>query len=300
MESRKRTKFIDSDRRGMAFTLVELLVVIAIIGILAAMLMPVLSSAQRRAQRAQCLNNLKQLTTAAFLYMQDNSGSAINYGGHTSAGYTTWLDAIAEAMPAVYGVRLCPAAATPQPNSAEGTADHCYVTLNSALTVQTNWMSYAINGWLYDPNTGAGNYTPITVQPDIPAGSYFRKQANIKQPAITPMFGDGIKEDGWPENNSLSVDAASWNPHGQGPPADLYHSDYDSQNIARFLIARHGSFAPGAAPQDLQLQSGRGAASSPLPGATDLGFADGHVETVKLYNLWSFMWSATSIPQGQP
>ena len=31
-----------------------------------------------------------------------------------------------------------------------------------------------------------------------------------------------------------------------------------------------------------------------------MSFADGHVETVKLNTLWSFMWSATSIPQGQP
>jgi prepilin-type N-terminal cleavage/methylation domain-containing protein len=55
-----------------AFSLVELLVVIAIIAILAAILMPVLSSAKARAQRTACMNNLKQVNLATRLYADEN------------------------------------------------------------------------------------------------------------------------------------------------------------------------------------------------------------------------------------
>jgi len=58
--------------KNSALTLIELLVVIAIIGILAALLLAAISQAKARAQRAVCVNNVRQLGIALQAFVADN------------------------------------------------------------------------------------------------------------------------------------------------------------------------------------------------------------------------------------
>ena len=55
-----------------AFTLIEILVVILIIGLLLAVLFPVLSMARRKSYQSACLSNMQQLGMASKMYILDN------------------------------------------------------------------------------------------------------------------------------------------------------------------------------------------------------------------------------------
>src|ERR1051326_5832618 len=73
------------------FTLIELLVVLGIIGILVALLLPVISSSKRKAQKIQCVGNLHQLGLGIQNFVADNHGYPSGIAGTNTEHPGSWI-----------------------------------------------------------------------------------------------------------------------------------------------------------------------------------------------------------------
>ena len=84
--------------RASAFTLIELLTVIAVVGILAAILIPVIGNVRQKADEATCLNNLRQIGAGIGLFQSDYQGAfpaAVERWG-SNAGPGFWFMQLAD------------------------------------------------------------------------------------------------------------------------------------------------------------------------------------------------------------
>ena len=125
--------------------------------------------------------------------------------------------------------------------------------------------SYALNGWLYDTATFGGAAHPELMM---------SKQSSIQKPVQTPVFVDAMWVDLWPSETDL-------------PSTDLYNGRLET-GMTRCTIARHGAVAANA-PRNFDIRQS-------LPGSVNMGMADGHVQSVKLENLWNYSWHLNWTP----
>lgn len=260
------------------FTLIELLVVIAIIAILAAILLPVLQSAQMRAKEADCLNNLKEIDEAALIYYDEFNTWVGPMNGSPSSSKGDWMGAMVSYYKGT-NVLYCPLAPFRTPTASQlnqnlnGKADTAWVW---ALSSPNYSSSYGINKWLETaanaPGMGNSSANPTYIYPT---------QTTVRQPTMVPMFMDAA----WINLDPLYDDPPAVNFYdplnGSSPTAGAEANE----GMPRVCVARHGGQGPGSAPTKVPT-------GAVLPGMINMGFVDGHVEEVKTESLWSFYWNS--------
>lgn len=242
------------------FTLLELLVVIAVIGILAALLLPVLSRGKDKALNATCVSNLKQWGVTWRLYADDNNDSFM-CGTITDWPRGEWVLSFADFYKKNPTLLLCPKAAgrrgpgdhethtfLDDPNATQyggPTTAYAFPIGDPRVSSRLLIASYGLNSWVYNPDTNS-------IQGRLAVFNW-RKFSAASQPTVIPLFLDSMWRGGGP------------NPADTPPDFNGQFTSYDDE-FHNFAIARHGK-------------------------GINVLYFDGSVRYTRAKDLWGLKWS---------
>ncbi len=167
--------------KSEAFTLIELLTVIAIIGILAAILIPVVSAVRESARATQCLNNIRQTGFTLFSMIEENEGRLVTQRSGSGAGIMWtqllssqgYLSSVEERQ-----ILYCPSAENRfGPDGFDSGAWH--------------WKTYGLIMIPNFPEPGIGGNTTISGGFGQPSISGFQLNTNnVRDPSLFPLLAD--------------------------------------------------------------------------------------------------------------
>ena len=237
---------------------------IAIIALLLSIVMPGLRKAKEAAQNIVCRNNVRSITLGFKMYIESNNQDLLDHGYLARGDENLWLLELAEQIEDVDKVRYCPET---KENPYEG-------PLNSW---SGQWFGSSEERWIWGYH----------VQ-ELEQGSYGMNAW---------LYGEKV-----PFRNQALWDEYAFQTHS--PP--------NSANVPIFVDHKWVDFTVEnnqPCPQNIDLDnpgnhlSMIGLLSNRHRGKLNVGFMDGHAESVDLEMLWSLKWGKNFItlgPQTRP
>jgi len=247
-----------------AFTLVELLVVISIIALLLSILMPSLRKAREAAKRTICQSNLKQYQFATMMYFVDNDGKLFVFDA-TVEKMTQPFELTEKYINKINEIRFCPNIKSPSASEqleAEKPENFNVNFCNRELSPSPQggdvcWMQGSNKrAWLLN-----GEYSSYTFNGYLYTGegaTGFKSELDVKPSAEVPVYGDGVWPDAWPHHLTRINDPSTILQWGRV-------TFWGNDTIQRYITNRHGH-------------------------KTNIVYFDGHVDTIKLVELWQQRW----------
>ena len=194
----------DHFRKSKGFTLVELLVVMAIIAVLAALLLPVVSTAKSKARLTTCLDNLRQINLGVRMYADDSHDASPSPGMAAAADLLTLYSGYKELMKNYVGVNspsspqdkvfACPADAF-YPNWVFATNPvpaRQYVRTSLHDEPFLDYSSYVFNGGNHVTRTNKTKTITISYP-----GLTGVKLSSVKHPSRTALISEGSAPCPW-------------------------------------------------------------------------------------------------------